>query len=141
MKKTAWIFISALMILLSSCSRAYEPIDYGKEACAHCKMTIVDDRFASELVDEKGKAFKFDDVICMKQFMTEHRKTGKNLVFVEDYLKKDAGAIDAENSVYLHHEFFSSPMNGDYAAFSSEADAQGLKDSLGINTMKWENIK
>lgn len=141
MRKSVLIYIYPLMILLFSCNREYEPIDYGKEACAHCKMTIVDDRFASELVDEKGKVFKFDDIICMKQFMSEQGKTGKNLLFVEDYLKKDAGAINAESSVYLHHEFFASPMNGDYAAFSSEADAQVLKDSLGISLMKWENIK
>jgi copper chaperone NosL len=129
------------LAVFSSCSREYEPIDYGKEACAHCKMTIVDDRFAAELVDAKGRAFKFDDVTCMKHFISEQNKAGDNLLYVEDFLKKDVGIIDAGSAVYLQHEFFASPMNGNYAAFKTIADAQALKDSLGINTMKWEELK
>jgi copper chaperone NosL len=137
-------FLMLMFVILaafSSCSRQYEPIDYGKESCAHCKMTIMDDRFAAELVDAKGRAFKFDDVICMKQFISEQNKEGDNLLYVEDFLKNAAGVIDAGSAVYLQHEFFASPMNGNYAAFKTIADAQALKDSLGINTMKWEELK
>jgi copper chaperone NosL len=128
-------------LTLASCSREYEPITYGEEACAHCRMTIVDDRFAAEIVDKKGKVFKFDDIQCMKQYITENNKEGKNLLFVEDYLKKNNSAIDATNAIYLQHEFFSSPMNGNYAAFESEKDAQHLKDSLGIAPIAWNNLK
>ncbi|WP_276134272.1 nitrous oxide reductase accessory protein NosL [Polluticoccus soli] len=141
MKLNLSILMFVILAAFSSCSRGYEPIDYGKEACAHCKMTIVDDRFAAELVDAKGRVFKFDDVACMKQFISEQNKQGDNLLYVEDFLKKDAGVIDAGSAVYLRHEFFASPMNGNYAAFKTIADAQRLKDSLGINTMKWEELK
>jgi copper chaperone NosL len=128
-------------LTLVSCSREYEPIAYGEEACAHCRMTIVDDRFAAEIVDEKGKVFKFDDIQCMKQYITENKKEGKNLLFVEDYLKKNNSAIDATNAIYLQHEFFASPMNGNNAAFESEKDALHLKDSLGIAPIAWNNLK
>jgi copper chaperone NosL len=103
-------------------------------------MTIVDDRFAAELVDAKGKVFKFDDVVCMKQYMAEQKTEGDNLLFVEDYMKKQDGAIDAKTAVYLNHEFFSSPMNGDCAAFQSEADASLLIDSLKTQLVKWEDL-
>lgn len=141
MKLNLSILLFVILAAFSSCSRTYEPIEYSKDACAHCKMTIVDDRFAAELVDAKGRVFKFDDVACMKQFMSEQNKQGDNLLYVEDFLKKDAGVIDAGSAVYLQHEFFASPMNGNYAAFKTIADAQQLKDSLGINTMKWEELK
>lgn len=126
---------------LTSCSRGYEPISYGEEACAHCRMTIVDDRFAAELVDEKGKTYKFDDLQCMKQYINENKKEGKNMLFVEDYLKKTDRPIDATKAVILQHDFFASPMNGNYAAFESDKDAQHLKDSLGITALSWNNLK
>lgn len=141
MNKIFLIAISIGIITFTACSRSYEPINYGKEACAHCKMTIMDDRFASELVDEKGKVFKFDDIICMKRFITEQKKEGNNLVYVEDYLRKKAGVLDATKAVYLHHDLFSTPMKGDYAAFENESDAQKLKDSLGVNVVRWEEVK
>jgi copper chaperone NosL len=129
-----------ILILLSSCSRGYEPIDYGKDPCTHCKMTIVDDRFAAEFVNTKGKAFKFDDVVCMKQYMTKQKTDNGSLLFVEDYLKKQEGAIDAKTAFYLKHDFFPSPMNGDYAAFATEADAKQLGDSLKIQIIKWADL-
>lgn len=138
---------SILMIVLllasamaMSCSRGYEPINYGGDACAHCKMTVVDDRYAAELVTSKGKVYKFDDVVCLKHFETSLEAGGTHLYFVEDYLKKNISAIDAENALYLKHEFFRSPMNGGYAAFESEADAQRFSDSLNTPLLKWENL-
>jgi copper chaperone NosL len=134
------IIVSGLVLFLSSCSTTYEPIDYGKDACAHCRMTIVDDRYAAEAVTAKGRAYKFDDVVCMKQFIAARSTAGQTLVFVEDYLKQQDGAIDATSAVYLQHDFFSSPMNGNYAAFATEADARQLSDSLKVSLVKWEEL-
>lgn len=141
MNKIVSLLVIATTVLLASCKRGYEPITYGEEACAHCKMTIVDDRFAAEVVDSKGKVYKFDDVLCMKQYISEQKKEGDNLWFVEDYLRKQEGTLDATKAMYLKHEFFSSPMNGDYAAFVSAEDAQHFLDSLGITPLKWENLQ
>lgn len=129
------------LFLFPSCKRSFQPIEYGKDACASCKMTIMDDRYATELIDSKGKVFKFDDLDCMKHFTEEKQISGDALFFVEDYLKKEKGALNAATCVFLHHDFFRSPMNGNYAAFATEEDAAPLKDSLGIVIMKWENVK
>jgi copper chaperone NosL len=141
MKKIIVLSLYCFLLLFTSCSRGFEPIDYSKEACAHCRMTIVDERFAAELIDEKWKVFKFDDIICMKQYINEHAKTGNNLLFIEDYLKKNDGAIDAATAVYLQHESFASPMNGNYAAFSTGADAKEISETLGIPLLRWDNLK
>ena len=140
MKMGLTILSPFLSLCLFSCGRAYEPIEYGKDPCAHCRMTIVDDRYAAELVTGKGRAYKFDDVICMKQFISAQQSDDQLLVFVEDYSKQVEGAIDAKTAIYLQHEFFSSPMNGNYAAFASEADAAYLMDSLKVQEAKWEDL-
>ena len=46
-----------MALLAVACSPKAEPIDYGKEECAFCKMTIVSPQFASEVVTQKSKAF------------------------------------------------------------------------------------
>ena len=134
-------FLFTILLFTTSCKKSFVPIDYGKDNCAHCRMTIVDDRYAAEFVNEKGKAFKFDDIQCMLQFMNENTITENNLYFVEDYFKTTTGMIDAQNAIFLHHDFFNSPMNGDIAAFASETELKSLKDSLNASIMKWENLQ
>jgi copper chaperone NosL len=104
-------------------------------------MTIVDDRYAAETITGKGRVYKFDDVVCMKQFIAAQPTDERALHYVEDYLKQEAGAIDATSAVYLQHDFFSSPMNGNYAAFATEADASRLRDSLNLQPIKWEDLR
>ncbi|HRO41583.1 MAG TPA: nitrous oxide reductase accessory protein NosL [Flavipsychrobacter sp.] len=135
-----FLIFAACIFLLASCKRGFEPIEYGKDACAHCKMTIVDDRYAAEALTEKGRAYKFDDVLCMKQYVGSSL-AGKNMLFVEDYRKGANTPLDAEKAIYLKHEFFNSPMNGDYAAFASEDEAKQFMDSLQIPILRWGDIE
>jgi len=60
---------ASFMLLFISCSTKPQPIQYGKDVCDHCKMTIVDQKFGGEIVTKKGKAYKFDDLICMAKFL------------------------------------------------------------------------
>src|SRR5690606_1343073 len=104
-----------LLVALASCSRGYKPIDYGSDGCAHCKMTIMDARFGAELVTDKGKVYKFDDILCMRQYIDEQNMAeGELMLFVEKYTADKNDIVDAQQAVYVHHEYFASPMNGDY---------------------------
>lgn len=140
MKNIGFVLLS-LLLFFTGCSRTFEPISYGKDACAHCKMTIMDKRFAAELIDEKGNVFKFDDIICMRQFTQATPQSPNTLYFVNDYLEGKAKALDASKAVFLKHELFKSPMSGNYAAFPAQADAQHLKDSLQLNLITWETLQ
>lgn len=123
--------------LTTGCSRAYEPIDYGKDACAHCKMTIMDARFAAELITPKGKVYKFDDISCMRALTTE---LPGSMLFVNDYTAAQVTPLNAATAVYLQHESFSSPMNGNLAAFGSTGAAKPLQDSLQLELLTWETL-
>lgn len=129
------------LLALVSCNRDFEPIDYGKDACADCKMTIVDNKFAAELIDKKGKVFKFDDMLCLKNYIANHPGNETGSVYIEEYLGNLDKPLNALTAVYLQHDFFRSPMNGNYAAFQSAEEAKHLKDSLGVNALSWDNIK
>lgn len=135
------IFLFAIL-LLSACKAGFEPIDYGKEACAHCKMTIVDPRFACEFVTAKGRVYKFDDVLCMKKYTEEYKIPVESTTFlVAEYYGEKDKFINAANAVYLKNELYASPMNGNMAAFNDIQAANRLKDSLGIQPVSWSNIQ
>ncbi len=131
----------AILILISSCKASLEPIDYGKEACSHCKMTIVDHRFSAEMITSKGKVYKFDDVICMKQFANYYADLSKGATyFISDYASDSRELINAATAIYLKSDFFRSPMNGNAAAYISIDKAKHLQDSLSLQPVNWNNL-
>lgn len=58
-----------MLAFCSSCTTGPEPIRYGQDNCHHCQMTLMDKRFGAEIVTDKGKVYKFDDLNCLVNFM------------------------------------------------------------------------
>jgi copper chaperone NosL len=141
MKKHSISLLLLALLLLASCKNSFDPIDYGHDACAHCRMTILDKRYAAEILTKKGKAYKFDDISCLRKYMSENKLSQDGMsMFVADYKNPDSKFLDAQYVVYLHSEIFKSPMNGCYAAFERSENAWALKDSLNTELLKWENL-
>lgn len=141
MKKPVIILVLLLLLTISSCKPEFEPISYGHDACTNCKMTIMDKRYAAELLTKKGKAYKFDDISCLKKYARQENLAESDYtVFVANYTDPDNKFLDAREVVYLHSEIFKSPMNGNYAAFPTAENSRPLKDSLHTDLLKWENL-
>jgi copper chaperone NosL len=141
MKKTISILFLFTSLFLSSCTGGFEPIVYGHEACSYCKMTIMDKRYAAEVLTKKGKTYKFDDISCLKKYIAEEKLPESAIaVFVADYKNPGSQFLDAREVVYLHNEIFKSPMNGNFAAFSKAENARPLEDSLHTGLLKWGNL-
>lgn len=137
------VFVGLISIFgLYSCKPAFQPIDYGKDGCAHCKMTIMDKKFAAEMVDKKGKAFKFDDIKCMKDFISGQSLNDDGLMlFVADYKHPDSAFIDAQTAWLLKAPQFKSPMGGDMAAFINEAEANQMQIETKAQIRNWGSIE
>lgn len=112
------------LLLLSSCSNNLKPINYGKDECDNCKMTIMDKKFAAEILSVKGKAFKFDDLICTKQFVEAGKIDMKQIqdIFINNF-SKPGEFIKLKESFVASSESLGSPMGGNMAAFSSADEA------------------
>ena len=135
MKKV--LSLLSLGLLMASCAPKAEPIDYGKEECAFCKMTIVSPQFASEVVTQKSKAFKYDAVECMLQAPQEDQVA---LHLVCDYLK-EGNLIDATKATYLISPEIQSPMGAHLAAFASKDEAQKVQAEKGGDLYDWAGIQ
>ncbi|MDX1471385.1 MAG: hypothetical protein R3213_07795, partial [Flavobacteriaceae bacterium] len=70
MKETILIFL--LSIFMFSCSIEPKPIEYGLDNCSYCKMTIVDEQHAAQIVTQKGRAYNFDAIECMIEYRREY---------------------------------------------------------------------
>lgn len=112
------------LLLLFGCQAEPQPIAYGTDNCHHCKMTISDKRYGSEIVTQKGKAFKFDSVECMAAYLHENTDAATaQLLLVTDY-SKPGTFTDAKNAIYLQSPQMPSPMGMFLTAFEDKNTAE-----------------
>ncbi|CAN5405520.1 hypothetical protein BH09BAC6_BH09BAC6_12840 [soil metagenome] len=137
--KTVSICTIIVLGLFSACSRVPEPIKYGKDACTHCKMTIMDKRFAAEIITAKGKIVKFDAAECMVDFLKENTPiaTNTNSIFLVSDFNKPGQFVDARKSLFLHDNSLMSPMGGNIAAFLSKASAEAAEKDQSASIYTW----
>ena len=109
--------VIATIFTLGSCSSKPEPINYGKETCQFCKMTIIDKKFGCEIITKTGKTFKYDDLHCLMKDLSSKKEITQ--ILVNDYSKK-GDLMDVEQSFFVKSQTLRSPMGGDVAAFVSK---------------------
>jgi len=61
--------ILAVLFLWPRANAGPEPIAYGREACAQCRMLITQPGFGGEMRDHRGVLTKYDDVGCLLRAM------------------------------------------------------------------------
>ncbi|MBK7360446.1 MAG: hypothetical protein IPI96_14620 [Saprospiraceae bacterium] len=72
---------------VSSCNVQPEPFKLGTDVCYMCKNGIVDPKFGSQIITNKSKLYKFDDIGCRIRLLksgTFDSNTIKTMV-VADY--------------------------------------------------------
>lgn len=111
--------------VLANCQKpAVEPVALVPEdMCAHCRMAISEKRYAAELIDSEGEAFKFDDITCMAKFVKGPKNPPKTVAyFVMDFDERQW--VKADHAHYVRSSELSTPMNGGIVAFKSKTKAE-----------------
>ena len=131
------------LLFFSACAATTEPIRYGHDACANCKMTLTDKRFGAEIVTMKGKVFKFDDLNCLVEYLKKGGIAEKEVSQIVSVDFNNPGSFVAtEKAFFLQSAALKSPMRGDIACFSSKIDLEAVKIQIGGGVeMVWENVK
>lgn len=128
------------LLLVSSCKVEPEQINYGKDTCHYCSMTIVDHQHASELVTAKGKVYKYDAIECLINDLKKRDSSEVGLLLVNDY-SHPSKLISAESATYLISEGVPSPMGAFLSAFSNKATAEAVKSEKGGEIFNWQEVK
>lgn len=139
MKKLLYTTFTIVLCALFSCETAPEPINYGSDACAFCKMTIVDQQHAAQYVTHKGKQFKFDAIECMLNDISEKGIDHTGILLVADY-KNPGSMVSADQATYLISKEIKSPMGAYLSAFSSQSVAQQTLDQSGGKLYTWPEM-
>lgn len=132
-----------LALLFSNCTVGQPEIRYGQEECAHCRMNVVDAKFAAAVQTTKGRNYVFDAPECMVPFVGPKGHLVEEEVagwYVSDF-SHPGELIDAKTAFYLHSPQLKSPMRGNVAAFSSEADRKEASVHFPGTLMDWAQVK
>lgn len=128
-----------MLVFISSCSRQAAEIQLNKDNCSYCEMTISDIRFATELMNQNGKAYKFDDLSCMLKFMKDRKDEHFPDIMASDYLAPNQ-LIDVKGKYILKGEDLKSPMGGNCAVFSQLDSAKLYAGRMELEFVTFEEL-
>ncbi|WP_051385089.1 nitrous oxide reductase accessory protein NosL [Flavobacterium enshiense] len=139
-------FVMAL--LLSACgSNGPEEIKLNSDHCDFCKMTISNGKFGAELITQKGRVYKFDDLLCMISYAkggNTEVPNGNTAVhykahYVADYTKENK-LVPAEKCFYIKGGTIKSPMGGNFAAFTNNKEQNEFQQKYNAVPMTWSEV-
>lgn len=135
-----YIFFS-LFVLLIGCSKEPKPIIYGEDECEFCKMLVMDKRYGSEMVTDKGKFYFFDSIECLVGYIDNMKmsKDDYHSLWVSNYAKP-GNIIDAENAIYLKNDSLRSPMGLNVLAAEKESEIDPIIMQYGGSKFKFDEL-
>lgn len=136
---TAVLALGLTTTLLSCGAKGPEPIALNSDACEYCKMSISEGNFAAEIITDKGRVYKFDDLKCMIGYAAAQENASGNKYYVGNYLKENE-LIDAGTASYVKSDALRSPMGGNLAAFSSQEAADAKAQELQVAVITWKEV-
>lgn len=133
------LFSVIVLIFFTSCKNEMRAIDYGKDNCEQCRMTVMNPQYGAGILTSKGKVFTFDAGECLIRYVKANGFNEKDMYFVSNYTNPGS-LIDATKSVFLHGDSIQSPMGGNLAAFNDVAAAQKIRNELGGEILSWIDL-
>ena len=139
MRNLLHLFILMVMAAcIVSCHPEPKPIAYGQANCAHCNMTVADNRYGAELVNDKGKAIFFDSAECLMAYVNEQPEQAEKASFllVTDFTRPNE-LIDARDAHFLQTRELPSPMGMYMTAVADKVAATKMQQEYGGRLLTW----
>ncbi len=134
------LFLPLLAPILFSCvNDRPQTVRLNEDECERCRMTIVDSKFDAQIITDKGRCLKFDDLFCLVNYLEENKDAKMKKSYVSDYSKEDR-FLDVTKAFYIKGGDVKSPMNGNIAAFETRKEAEEAATQLHAEIISWEDI-
>jgi len=127
--------------LLMSCKVEPKKIEYGKDHCYHCDMTVVDKTHAAQYVTKKGRTYMFDAVECLVLKLNDENNEDKLAFILVANYTNPGELIDAKTATYLISEKIKSPMGANLSAFKSLETAKKAQSMYSGKLYTWNELK
>ncbi len=112
-----------------------QDFDLGKDQCDNCRMTITEQKYATQLITQKGRAYKFDDIMCMNMYESSNPDKATNAkTYVIDF--PSGKFLEKAKATFIKGGSIKSPMGGNTQAYQDKAAAQKAAATLGASLTK-----
>ncbi|MCW5907610.1 MAG: nitrous oxide reductase accessory protein NosL [Chitinophagales bacterium] len=128
-----------VVFILNGCSTEQPKIEFGKDQCGLCKMTIMDKKFGALVANSKGKTIRFDSGECMVNFLRSDKNFESAKLLIINYNKPEV-LIEADKAFYLKGGKVNSPMGGQLAAFETREEAEAVQQNLEGDIILWDKL-
>lgn len=135
-----FVLFILIMHLFTACTIEPSKIEYGKDACHYCKMTIVEETHAAQIVTTKAKPYKYDAIECLLNDFENRDEKDIALFLVTDYLTPKK-LIDAKTATYLISEEIQSPMGANLSAFELKENAEKFAVNDSDKIFNWADLQ
>lgn len=110
-----------------------------EDACAQCRMSIVDPRYGGEAITRNGRIYTFDSVECLVSWVRVAPAGTVARTYVLD-VQHPGTFIAAESASYLRGVGLSSPMGRAIVALASAQAADAQKSILRGTRVSWQEL-
>ena len=137
-QKEKGLIILFLSVLLGACTVEPREVLYGQDACHHCKMIVVNQQYAAELVTDKGKVFIFDSIECLISYQNQNPDVNFAYTMVTP-ISEPGKLRKATDCLFIRSEALPSPMGAYLSAILPE-NAKQLKEKYNAELYTWEEL-
>ena len=116
--------------------RGPEPLRYGVDACAECRMPVTRPAFGGELRDADGRLTTYDDVGCLVRAMLR-RHGAMPEAWVEDHA---GGGFVSLLTAHLVRGGTETPMGSGIVAFADAGAAETFARETGGTRVSLEEL-
>jgi len=140
MKNKSIILILGIVLFVYCSTKEIPKILINIDHCDYCRMTISDERYASALVTQKGRIYKFDDISCMLNYCNENKNIANKSLFVSDFVQSKV-MIPVEQAYFIQGVKLMGPMQGHVAAFANRDSALVYQKKYEAKLVEWELVR
>ncbi len=129
--------LSLLMICLTAACTSSDPqaIDYTRDQCAYCMMSISDPKFGAELVTDKGRILKYDAAECLAAHLSDGAPAHQALLAVP--YDAPGTLVEVDDLRFLISLEYSSPMGANLVSFG---DTENIPKKHQLELIDWAGV-
>lgn len=140
-KSLSILFFVLIVFTFQSCNSGPEPLVVGNDHCEFCKMTLTNKKYGAEIVTNKYKAIKFDDIKCMMDYIKMDSSIKINSkIYISDFAGEN-NLIPVNELVFLASDLLRTPMGGNIVGFSSIDSLKKMQLTFKGNSLNWTELQ
>lgn len=127
--------------LLTACEPEPQPVQLGSDQCEYCRMIITEPEFASQVLNNQGRSFKFDSIECMAAYdLTTDQVDNIHSHWVPNFTDTDDW-LAVDDAFYLHSETLRSPMGLFLSAYPDRETAEDYRREYEGDLVRWNDVR